>query len=291
MKILSPAKVNLSLLIGKLRADGYHDIQTVFQAVDVSDTIEIKEIRRGIEIFCSSPGVPAGSSNLAYRAAELIQKKAKTKQGIRITITKKIPVSGGLGGGSSNASAVLLALNKLWSLGLNEDALMAIAGRIGADAPFFIRSGTAFASGKGEKLEFLPAAAGWLILANPGIKVSTAWAYGAWDRFSVANRKKLLTQKHRNIKIIVNLLKKSPGLMIPGRYFFNDFESIVIDRFPGIGKLKSSLNSFGATGALMTGSGSTVFGLAPTRAAAEKISKKLADKAPWVRIAKTIGGV
>ena len=260
MKIRAPAKINLRLRIVGKRADGYHELDTIMVPVSLYDIIEIRQIRRItsqqseipllIKIRCNHPEVPSGRDNIVYRAAELLMRKSKIRQPVVIHIQKKIPVGAGLGGGSTDAAAVLIGLNRIWKLRLSVRQLERLALQLGADVPFFIRAKPARARGIGEKLRLLPKVRRrWLILIYPGFPVATAWVY--------RNLSLKLTKVGVNTSIATPLesLDKLDKLLI------NDLEQVTVRRYPEIDHAKSLLFQAGAAGVLMSGSGSSVFGV------------------------------
>ena len=177
--IKSYGKINLGLDVLYKRQDGYHEIRTIMQQIDLSDTLVMREIEEDIELDCNNKELPLDSTNLVYRAWKKLQEKTGINKGIQINIHKNIPIAAGLAGGSSNAATVLKGLNELWNLGLSEEELREIGVEIGADVPFCIMGGTALAEGIGEKLTKLKSFKDKnLLLVNPGIGVSTAEVYG-----------------------------------------------------------------------------------------------------------------
>jgi len=176
------AKINLGLRILKRLPDGYHAIETIFVELDWGDTL-FAEPSKGIEIICRGIPVPAGEDNLIVRAARRLQPEANVSRGARITLEKSIPPGGGLGGGSSDAAATLKLLSQLWSIDVGEKELIAMARSLGADVPFFLQGGTAYATGTGDLLQPVTwAFDGWIVLFCPGWEVSTQWAYQQWDK-------------------------------------------------------------------------------------------------------------
>ncbi|MFV1951120.1 MAG: 4-(cytidine 5'-diphospho)-2-C-methyl-D-erythritol kinase [Nitrospinota bacterium] len=253
IKIKSHAKINLGMKVYKKREDGFHEVETILQMVDLYDTVTLRRIEAGIVVSCNNGSVPEDENNLAYRAAELIQGHTKVKKGVLIKIDKHIPVSAGLGGGSSNAAVTLLALNRLWDLGLKKDELIDLAKLLGSDVPFFIFGTRAIGRGRGEELEPLsPGKRVPAVLVNPNLSLSTSLVY--------KNLNLRLTNKDNNINLLMSLLNKGEIKKI-GRYIFNDLESPAIKSFPVIKDIKDKLWSLGAAGSMMSGSGPTVFGL------------------------------
>jgi 4-diphosphocytidyl-2-C-methyl-D-erythritol kinase len=274
VKIRAPAKINLTLRVVGKRADGYHLLDTIMVPVSLYDEIEIHQIRRTaavrarypalIEIRCNHPQVPLGQGNIAYRAAELLMRKAKIRQPVAIRIRKKIPVGAGLGGGSSDAAAVLVGLNRMWKLRLSVRQLERLALRLGADVPFFIQGKPARARGIGEKLSLLPKMRRrWLVLVYPGFPVATAWVFG--------NLPLKLTKVGVNTSIAT--LRESPDKL--DTLLINDLEQVTLRRYPEIVRIKSLLSLAGAAGALMSGSGSSVFGVFKSKRMAELAFRRM----------------
>jgi 4-diphosphocytidyl-2-C-methyl-D-erythritol kinase len=270
MKFLSPAKVNLNLEIRQRRPDGYHEIQTLMHRIDLADEIEIDREREGISLSVEGEETPSGPENLAYRAAHFFFRETKIAGGVRIQLRKRIPVAAGLGGGSSNAATVLMGLEELFGAQIEDSLLMAWGAGIGADVPFFIFKKPAWAGGKGEKLGAakLPADL-WFLLLVPPFRISTAWAYAAYDRLGVDKPGPFLVQ--RSFAEVADL---SPVL-------HNDLERASIGRFPEIGEMKEKLREQGAAGALMSGSGPVVFGLFRDSEGMKRAEKGLSLPAGW----------
>jgi 4-diphosphocytidyl-2-C-methyl-D-erythritol kinase len=259
----SPAKINLCLSVLGRRPDGYHDVEMLMQMVGLFDEVTVSLGGPGISVSCDSPAVPSGEENIAWKAATEMLRIAGEEAGLAIEIKKNIPVAAGLGGGSGNAAAVLMALNKLLGIGLDRDRLAEIGTRIGMDVPFFFFGPTALAQGRGEiltKLTPLPHLP--ILLVNPGFETSTAWIY--------KNLNLGLTKNGDCNKIArLNLRNIALGL-------HNDLENVTSVVHPVINRIKDALMDQGAIGALMSGSGPTVFGIFETetacRAAADTLS-------------------
>ena len=266
VRIESPAKVNLFLEVLEKRKDGYHNVETILETVDLCDDIILKETKEGIEIESDFPSLPLGRENLAYQAAFLLKKRLGIEKGIQITINKRIPLASGLGGGSSNGASVLLGLNKLWDLNLSYEELLGLAREIGADVPFFLRKGRALGRGRGDELQLLPPGpALYFVLVSPDFKVSTEWVY---------ENLKNLTKEKQSIKMILSALK-SGDIGKVANSIYNRLEEAVIPRHPQIAKIKKRLLELGACGALMSGSGSSVFGLVEDGKRAKEIYDKI----------------
>ena len=248
LHLKSPAKVNLRLEILRRREDGYHELRTILQKISLQDTLhfDLKK-EKGISITTDHPDLSVGKSNLVYRAAQSILKRSDYKGGVRIEIEKKIPLGAGLGGGSSNAAATLKALNQMLRLKLPKKELMRIGLGIGADVPFFLVEGSAIASGIGERLKKIDLPDLWYVLIYPNFEVSTRWAYQNF----------VLTKRRFHFKF--HKFPKTPEEI--SSLLGNDLEEPVSKEYPEIGVMKKMLYSAGALGALMTGSGPTVFGI------------------------------
>lgn len=263
MKIRAPGKINLGLRIVGKRDDGYHLIDTIMVPVSLYDEIEITKGRkvsgakprsRRLIVTCDHPDVPGGEKNIVYQAADLIMRSGKIEQLVRIHIRKQIPLGAGLGGGSSDAAATMLGLNRLFHVGYSAKKLKALAISLGADVPFFIDRRPARARGIGERLSPIPSLPRvWVLIVYPGFSVSTAWAYG---KLPVK-----LTKPIANTSI-TRLIEKPIDV---GKLLVNDLEVVTLARYPRIGHLKAKLIAGGAEGALMSGSGSAVFGVFNSR--------------------------
>jgi 4-diphosphocytidyl-2-C-methyl-D-erythritol kinase len=274
VKIRAPAKINLFLRVVGRRNDGYHLVDTILLPISLYDEIEIQKFksdndragssRTRIKVTCDDLLVPAGRQNIAFRAADLIVKAAAIDQPISIHIHKKIPVGAGLGGGSSDAAAVLIGLNRLFRLGYSLPKLETLGLLLGADVPFFIRRRPARARGIGERLTPLAKFRRfWLVILYPGFPVSTAWAYGKLHS--------KLTKPKVNTSIIASLRSFAEIRKV----LVNDLEAVTIGKYPRIGLLKERLRREGAGGALMSGSGSSVFGVFASRRLAFSAFRRL----------------
>jgi 4-diphosphocytidyl-2-C-methyl-D-erythritol kinase len=251
MKILSPAKINLFLRVCGKRPDGYHELCSLMCCITLFDEISL-HIDTGdrINIQCSHPGVPADATNLAHRAACLFQQKLGSSRGIDIYLTKNIPVAAGLGGGSGNAASVLLALNKIYGGPFSRTQLMEMGLALGADVPFFIFQKPAIATGIGDVLDHFAGDLPYhFLLLYPEISVSTAEIYQNFNLTLTKDEKKP-TSTHLKLTRFE-----------PAHHLANDLETVTAEKHPEIGLLKDKLLAHGALGALMSGSGPTVFGL------------------------------
>ena len=274
----SYAKINLSLDVVKKREDGYHEIRSIMQQINLRDTLWIDENKNGVIITCDEEQVPDDERNLVYKAWKELSKLAKTKTGIRVHIRKRIPVAAGLAGGSTNCATTLKALNKLWGLGLCKQELMDIGLKIGADVPYCLMGGTALAEGIGEKLTQLKSFNDkMLLIANPGIQISTAYAY-----------KMLKLGKTKNtIEEILKCLD-TDDIHCLSKKMYNVMEASIIPEYPQIKEIKNTMLNNGALGALMSGSGASVFGIYEDIDYLKFAEKKLIEKLPFVFNARTI---
>lgn len=270
IELFSHAKINLRLDIVRKRKDGYHDIRTLLQKVSLKDELCITTASNHIKVECDNHQVPANEGNLAYTAAQAILNQHGIKDGVSISIKKNIPIAAGLGGGSSNAASTLLGINQLFGLGVSTRDLMRIGRDIGADVPFFIFGETALATGIGdrlEKIEITPKL--WLLLITPGIQISTAWAY------SKARMELTSNLINTNIPNCINHLTEIISLLS------NDLEKAVIPRYPIVKSIKEELLDKGAKGSLMSGSGSTVYGMFPNEDEAKEAYGQLTNHSNW----------
>ncbi|HXG92623.1 MAG TPA: 4-(cytidine 5'-diphospho)-2-C-methyl-D-erythritol kinase [Blastocatellia bacterium] len=243
----SYAKINWTLDVLFKRPDGYHELRTIFQTVSLHEKLRITKTEGEIEIICDDARVPTDETNLAHKAAVRLQQATGASAGARIEIVKRIPVAAGLGGGSSNAAATLLALARLWRVEIDRRALLRIATSLGSDVPFFLVGGTALGIGRGEEVYPLEETrCDNLLLVNPGFSVSTAEAYGRLTR-------------PREARIIPFTLFAARSIHELPLAASNDLEQVVLAAHPEIAELKRRLESLGARRALMTGSGATVF--------------------------------
>jgi len=263
--LLSPAKINLCLSVLGRRPDGYHDVEMLMQMVGLFDEVTVSLGGPGISVTCDSHAVPSGEANIAWKAAKAMLRFSGKDVGLVIKIKKNIPVAAGLGGGSGNAAAVLAALNRLVGIGLDRDRLTEIGAGIGMDVPFFFFGPTALAQGRGEILTELPPLPPIpILLVNPGVETSTAWVY--------KNLNLRLTKKGDCNKIArLNLRNIASGL-------HNDLESVTSALHPVINRIKDALLDQGAVGALMSGSGPTVFGIFETEAACRVAADSLSPE-------------
>jgi 4-diphosphocytidyl-2-C-methyl-D-erythritol kinase len=272
----SPCKVNLLLNILGRRADGFHELETIFQPVNLCDEIAIERGGTGIALTCSDKSLPVDSRNLVFRAAEKFFTAAKISGGVKIHLEKKIPMAAGLGGGSGNAAATLLALNGLWENPLASEKLFELAAALGSDVPFFLQDKPALATGRGEKiqpLENFPALAGRaFLLIHPEFGISTPWAYQNLARFPAA----LNGQKGRAQKLVSRL--QAGDIKAASAEFYNSLEAPAFEKFPILKLYQEFLLARGALAALMSGSGSTTFAICENLSAGESLAETFKSK-------------
>lgn len=262
------AKINLTLDTLYKRKDGYHELEMVMTTIDLSDRLDLwTRKRKRITLESSSGLVPQDERNLAYRAAKLLQERYHVQQGVHIRIHKKIPVAAGLAGGSSDAAAALRACNRLWGLNLSIKQLAKIGAEIGSDVPFCVYGGTALAKGRGDRITLLPPPPHcWVVLAKPPRSVSTADVY---QRLHVDQIKK----RPRTAAMVEALKKGDYDQMI--QYLGNVLEPITMSIYPEVRLIKERMKSFGADGALMSGSGPTLFALVSNETRANRLYNSL----------------
>lgn len=276
LALKSPAKVNLYLnLLGK-RSDGYHEVETVIQAVDLCDELTLRETAGGISVASNDPDIPTDETNLVCRAARLLVEKLGINRGVRTFIKKRIPQAAGLGGGASNAATTLLGLNRLWDLGLGRRRLTEFGKSLGADVPFFVSCApTALCMGRGEKVRSLPARTIWYCLVVPPVRVSTQAAYSRVRYRSVG-----LTRPHNDVKILLQALEEGDLQRIKP-LVYNGLSQVVEGLAPIVSKIMDLMRSLGAEGVSMSGSGSCCFSLCHDRKEAVDLAGKISSLGEW----------
>jgi len=275
VKVKSFAKINLGLEIVGKRPDGYHDIRTLFQSIGLADTIEIEPAADGlIRLEGDDPSIAWDETNLVHRAARLLRERTGVRAGARIRVAKAVPAGKGLGGGSSNAAATLLALDRLWSLGLDPGTLAELALALGSDVPYFLQGGLCLGEGRGEALrrlaDFPPLPC---VLVFPPYPIWTAGVY--------ADVESSLTSSAKDSKIMRFLDTADFGLLE------NDLERVIFRRHPELEDFKKFFRDNGAALSLVTGSGSAVFGLFPERDEARMALDRLRGKSE-ARLVETL---
>ncbi len=294
--LLSPAKLNLFLKIHNKHLDGFHDIVTLFQRIDLRDEISfVPTSDKAIRIVCDHPHVPVGPKNLVYKVAQILQNESSVSRGVQIEIKKRIPVAAGLAGGSSNGATALLGLNQVWSLGLSRAQLLSYARRIGSDVAFFLHDTSwALGTGRGDKIRKLGIKANlWHILVVPHIKMYSGKVYQEFRLPQVppksANKPatNLLTKINDDANILTRNLRTGNILEV-GHLLSNDLEETIIGMCPRLQKVKERLKLLGAKGVMISGSGPAVFGLTDNQKEAQAIKTVLLKRFSRVFVVRTL---
>ena len=249
-------KINLGLDVLKRREDGYHEVKMIMQTVRLCDELELKKSwKEGIKVQTNLYYLPTNENNLVYKAAQLLMEEFDIRDGISIQLKKKIPVSAGMAGGSSDAAAVLWGMNQMYGLGLSCKDLMERGVKLGADVPYCILRGTALAEGIGERLTVLPPMPKcYLLIAKPGVNVSTKYVY------ENLHANDLKAEQHPDVDAMIEALKEKDLAALSSR-MGNVLETVTVSAYPVIDRIKKCMMSAGALGAMMSGSGPTVFGI------------------------------
>lgn len=279
--VKAPAKINLTLDVLYKRQDNYHEVEMVMTTVDLADRIGLEPRKDGlIKIISADRFVPDDERNFAYQAAKLLKDTYGIKEGVSIKIDKEIPIAAGLAGGSSDAAATLRGLNELWNLNLPLDVLAEHGAKIGSDVSFCVYGGTALATGRGEKIQELPAPPTcWVVLVKPKIGVSTADVYGSL---------KLDGLNHPNTKQMVQAIETEDYELLC-KSLGNVLESVTFKLHPEVEMIKDQMQRFGADAVLMSGSGPTVFGLVDTETRATRIYNGLRGFCEEVYVVRMLG--
>lgn len=282
----SPCKVNLLLNILGKRADGFHELETVMQPVQLSDRITVSKAAAGLTLTCNLPTLPVDGTNLVHKAAVAFFQATQITDGVSIQLEKNIPLAAGLGGGSGNAAHTLLALNELFDLPLGTARLQELAAALGSDVPFFLQSQPALAVGRGEQVQSLapfPALRGaHLLLIHPGFGISTAWAYQSLAKYPAA-----LNGQPGRARQLVTLLQGT-DLAAAGNAFYNSLEAPALPKIPLLALYQEFLRANGAPAVLMSGSGSTTFAILPARDFAERLRERFHSRfgpSAWTAVA------
>ncbi len=275
--IESSAKLNLHLEVLGARPDGYHEILSLMLAIDLADRVEVRKTDGGVTVECDHPEVPSGPENLCHRAAlEFFRAWPASETGLSAVIDKVIPVAGGLGGGSSNAAATLMALNVLTGVEASAGELMEVGRRVGADVPFFLFTSPARARGTGDILTPAPALSGdyRFVAVAFDFGVRAAWAYGQWDLTTPSKDGNLRYSRYRHLPF-------NPGL------WRNDLQGVVESRYEEVRRAREVLDGSGAIKAMMSGSGPTVFGAFVDEAGAHEAMERIkCELGPLVFLAR-----
>lgn len=262
------AKINLGLDVVRRREDGYHEVRMIMQTIHLYDRLDIKRTKEsGIQIQTNLSFLPVNENNLIYKAAKLLMDEFSITDGVSVKLDKRIPVAAGMAGGSTDAAAMLFGMNRLFSLGLTKRQLMERGVQIGADVPYCIMRGTALAEGIGEELSQLPPMVKCpVLIAKPSISVSTKFVY--------QNLKLDDVTIHPDIDLLIDDIK-AKNLYDIAAHMGNVLETVTIPNYPVIDEIKKHMLSHGAVGAMMSGSGPTVFGLFDDEATAKKAYKAM----------------
>ena len=281
IQLKSRAKINLSIDVLGKREDGYHLVEMIMQTIDLFDKIKIFSLKEDtIIIESNSLDIPLDSTNIVYKAADLIKKQYNIKEGVKIIIEKNIPIAAGMAGGSSNAAAVLVGLNQLWQLKLSENKLKELGLKLGADVPFCIGGQTALAENIGEKLTKIDGLSEniFILVCKPELFVSTKEIYEEIDS--------KIIEKRPNNKLLIQILKENKIQQIADN-MYNVLEEVTRERYPVIEEIEKIMMENDALGSMMSGSGPTVFGLYRNREDAENCKNKLLKKFSQVYIVKS----
>jgi len=282
LRVRCPAKVNLGLWLLGRRPDGYHEIDTILQAVSLEDELLLDPGPPGLELEVRGAPIPGPEPNVIQRAWDLLGQSGLLPRGagVRARLTKRIPAGAGLGGGSSDAAGFLVGAERLFGLALADSDRHALASKLGSDVPFFLRGGIARATGRGEQVRHIcPTGIYWVVLVSPATAISTTWAYNQ-VRYP-------LTAKPGGARVLASAIERR-DLGGIANAMYNAFESVVLPRLPEIDDLKRALLSAGAMGALLSGSGSTVFGVTDSRGTAQAVLTAVGDRRAQVRVARSI---
>jgi 4-diphosphocytidyl-2-C-methyl-D-erythritol kinase len=267
IKLKAYAKINLTLEVLAKRPDGYHEVASILQTINLSDTLTF-EPGKTLDFHCDVPTLQS-PDNLVLRAARLLQETSECKKGASIHLTKKIPIAAGLGSGATDSAATLVGLNKLWELHLSLERLAALASKLGSDVAFFLCGGTALAKGRGEEITPLsPVPEFWLVLLKPPTEPlpdKTAQLY------SLLSRSHYTSAQHTH-KLLAHL---NHGGNVDSSFLFNVFERVALNFFPALSDFRSSLIKAGAGSVHLAGSGPTLFALAPDKSRGEAILSRL----------------
>lgn len=270
LQLKALAKINLGLDVLGKRDNGYHDVRMVMQTIYLYDNVTLTKTKEaGIQVETNLPYLPVDQNNIAYKAAKLLMDEFDIQEGVHIKLDKRIPVAAGMAGGSSNAAAVLVGMNRLFNLGLKQKDLMERGVSLGADVPYCVMRGTALAEGIGEKLSPLdPMPKCYILVAKPGISVSTKMVYEALDAKEIV--------EHPDIDGVITGLKQQDVRQVAAA-MGNVLESVTIEKYPVIETIKDAMKEAGALNAMMSGSGPTVFGIFEDRKVAKAAQQKLRE--------------
>ena len=267
------AKINLGLDVLRRREDGYHEVRMIMQTIGLCDELEIRKTKQpGIQVETNLYYLPTNENNLVYKAAQLLKDEFGLRDGIGIRLRKRIPVAAGMAGGSSDAAAVLWGMNQMYKLGLSRQELMDRGVKLGADVPYCVLRGTALAEGIGEKLSVLPPMPKcYILIAKPGISVSTKFVY------ENLHANDLRPEQHPDVDAMIRAMEKKDLGLLASR-MGNVLETVTVPAYPVINEIKRFMVEYGALGAMMSGSGPTVFGIYDTRGKARQAYRELRSR-------------
>ena len=280
IKALAAAKINLYLDVLRHREDGYHDIETLYQPVSLWDELTYEKTPAGIELEGDDPSIPWNEDNLCHRAARLILESSGTRGGVRIGVSKGNPPGAGLGGGSSDAAATLLAINELYQCGFSNEELQKLSLTLGSDVPFFIFGRSAVGRGRGELLEGVPGLpGGWILIVKPDVTVSTRWAY---QNFNL-----ILTKGADGAKLAALLegMQRFPAIRLETR---NSFEAGVVEHYPSVSGILSALRDEKPVLSSLSGSGSACFAVFEVESRAREVSERFNSEGFFTRLVQPV---
>jgi 4-diphosphocytidyl-2-C-methyl-D-erythritol kinase len=280
MKVLAAAKINLFLDVIRRREDGYHEIETFYQPVSLWDELTIESAPSGITVEGVDPAVPWNEDNLCYKAAKLFLDRTGLRRGVRILVAKGIPPGAGLGGGSSDAAATLLGINRLCECGLSDAELRDLAGCMGSDVPFFILGKPAIGRGRGEILEEAPGlAGGWILIVKPNVTISTRWAY--------RNLNLVLTRGSGKAKLaaLLEALQRFPDARLET---YNSFEAVVREHFPSVSGILATLRSGRPILSSLSGSGSACYAVFAEESEAREAGRHFSGEGFFTRLVQPV---
>ena len=281
MRLQAFAKINLGLDVLGKREDGYHEVRMIMQTIRMYDQLDMrKSVEPGIHLTTNKKYIPVDENNLVWRAAKLMMDTCGIMEGVSIHLHKVIPVAAGMAGGSSDAAATLVGMNRLFHCGLSKEKLMELGVQIGADVPYCVLRGTALAEGIGEKLTVLPPMPDcWILIGKPGISVSTKYVYTTLD---------LNTDTvHPDIDGMKKALEDGNLYGITER-MGNVLQDVTIPAYPEVERIKEQMKTLGAVNAMMSGSGPTVFGIFDNEEKAQKASQKLRESGSCQQVFLTV---
>jgi 4-diphosphocytidyl-2-C-methyl-D-erythritol kinase len=281
----APAKINLHLQVLGPRGDGHHELWTLFQTIDLADELVVEDDPGGAVVLEVAPqgGAPSGSENLVVKAVSALRERAGVERGAVLRLRKRIPIGAGLGGGSADAAAALVAVDRLWNTRLSNEELADLAAGVGSDVGFFLHGGLALGRGRGDTIDCLPDLQSFsVVVVLPGFEVSTAWAFAAIDLRLTSRR------PDATVDAFVAGCLENRGEDPPWSGLFNDFEEVVTEQRPEIGRVLRAVRATGPLHAALTGSGAAVFGVFADPAAARRAAHEIGSE--WqVHVGSTLG--